>query len=176
MSSSDRTDAYATAMFEVAKAEGSLAKVEDELYSVARTFESNDELRSKLTDQAIPVDVRQGIVEDLLGGRASDTTTALVSFIVGSGRGRDLPKIIDRLVEKSAGERSEVVADVRSAIPLDDDTQQRLAEALSRNTGQRVSVKVNVDPTILGGLIAQIGDTVIDGSVRRRLDQLKETL
>lgn len=176
MSSVDRVEAYATALFEVAKAEGSLAQVEDELFSVARTFDSNDELRSKLTDQAIPVDIRQGIVEDLLGGRASDTTTALVSFIVGAGRGRELPKIIDRLVEKSATERDEVVAEVRTAIPIDSDTQQRLADALSRRTGQRVSVKVNVDPSILGGVIAQIGDTVIDGSVRRRLDQLKETL
>lgn len=176
MSSADRIDAYSTALFEVAKAEGSLAQVEDELFSVARTFESNDELRSKLTDQAIPVDIRQGIVEDLLGGRASETTTALVSFIVGSGRGRELPKIIDRLVEMSANERDEVVAEVRTALPLDAETQQRLADALSRRTGQKVSVKVNVDPSILGGVIAQIGDTVIDGSVRRRLDQLKETL
>lgn len=176
MSSADRVDAYATALFEVAKAEGSLAQVESELFSVARTVESNDELRSKLTDQAIPVEVRQGIVEALLGGRASDTTTALVSFVVGAGRGRELPKIIDRLVEKAADERDEAVATVRTAIPLDEATQQRLAAALSTATGQKVSVKVNVDPTVLGGVIAQIGDTVIDGSVRRRLDQLKEAL
>jgi len=176
MSSADRVEAYATALFAVAKAEGSLAQVESELFSVARTFESNDELRSKLTDQAIPVAVRQGIVEALLGDRASDTTTSLVSFIIGAGRGRDLPKIIDLLVEEAATERDEAVATVRTAVPIDDATQQRLATALSAATGQRVSVKVNVDPTVLGGVIAQIGDTVIDGSVRRRLDQLKESL
>jgi F-type H+-transporting ATPase subunit delta len=176
MAAADRNDAYATALFEVARAEGNLERVEAELYQVARAIEQNDDLRSKLTDQALPVELRQGIVEDLLGNRAQPVTKALVSFVVGSGRARDLPKIIDLLVRRSAEERSEVVADIRSAIPLDDDQQARLAAALSARTGQKVSVKVNVDPSILGGIIATIGDTVIDGSVRRRLDQLKESL
>ena len=172
----DRIDAYASALFEVARAEGSLEAVEDELFKVARTIEGSDELRSALTDQAVPVEQRQGIVEDLLGGRASPTTTALVSFVVGAGRARDLPAIIDRLVEHAAEERSEAVAVVRSAVPLDDGQRRRLAEALGRATGKRVSVKVVVDPSILGGIVAQVGDTVIDGSVRSRLDQLRETL
>jgi F-type H+-transporting ATPase subunit delta len=176
MAAADRNDAYATALFEVARAEGNLERVEAELYQVARAIEQNDDLRSKLTDQALPVELRQGIVEDLLGNRAQPVTKALVSFVVGSGRARDLPKIIDLLVRRSAEERSEVVADIRSAIPLDDDQQARLAAALSARTGQKVSVKVNVDPSILGGIISTIGDTVIDGSVRRRLDQLKESL
>ena len=176
MAAADRNDAYATALFEVARAEGNLEKVEAELYQVARAIEGNEALRSKLTDQALPVELRQGIVEDLLGDRTQPVTKALVSFVVGSGRARDLPAIIDLLVQRTAEERQEVVAEVRSAIPLDDDQQARLAEALSRRTGQKVSVKVNVDPSILGGIVATIGDTVIDGSIRRRLDQLKESL
>ena len=176
MAAADRNDAYATALFEVARAEGNLERVEAELYQVARAIEGNEELRSKLTDQALPVELRQGIVEDLLGDRTQPVTKALVSFVVGSGRARDLPAIIDLLVQRTAEERQEVVAEIRSAIPLDDDQQARLADALSRRTGQKVSVKVNVDPSILGGIVATIGDTVIDGSIRRRLDQLKESL
>ena len=173
---SDRIDAYASALFEVARAEDALDTVEEELFRVARTVEANDELRSRLTDEALPIELRQGIVEDLLGGRASTVATGLVSFVVGVGRARDLPAIIDRLVERSAKERSQAVAEVRSAIPLDEGQRQRLAEALGRHTGQDVSVKVVVDPSVLGGIVAQIGDTVIDGSVRRRLDQLREAL
>jgi F-type H+-transporting ATPase subunit delta len=175
MASAERNDAYATALFEVARAEGNIERVEAELYQVARAIESSDELRSKLTDQAIPVELRQGIVEELLGDRVQPVAKALVSFVVGSGRARDLPAIIDLMVQRAAEERSEVVADIRSAVPLDDDQQQRLATALSARTGQKVSVKVNVDPSILGGVVATIGDTVIDGSVRRRLEQLRET-
>lgn len=174
--SDDRNDAYAAALLEVARAEGNLERVEAELYSMARAIEGSEELRSKLTDQALPVELRQGIVEDLLGEKAQPVTKALVSFVVGSGRARDLPAIIDLMVHRSAEERSEAVAEVRSAIPLDDSQQERLAAALSARTGQKVSVKVSVDPSILGGIVATIGDTVIDGSVRRRLEQLRETL
>ena len=176
MATAERNDAYASALFEVARAEGNLERVEAELYQVARALEGSEELRSKLTDQALPVELRQGIVEDLLADRALPVTKALVSFVVGSGRARDLPAIIDLLVRRSAEDRAEAIAEVRSAIPLDDDQQRRLADALSKRTGQKVSVKVNVDPSILGGIVATIGDTVIDGSVRRRLDQLRENL
>ena len=173
---SERIDAYAAALLEIAKAEGSLATVEDELFRVARTIEGNDQLRSVLTDLAVPVDRRQGIVEDLLSGRASPITTSLVSFVVGAGRGRDLPAIIDKLVERAAEERKQAVAEVHSVIPLSDDQRARLADALSRATGKQVSVKVVIDPSILGGIVARVGDTVIDGTVRHRLEQLKDTI
>ncbi len=172
----DRTDAYGAALFAVAVAEEALDRVEEELFRVARTIEGNDELRSTLTDEAIPVERRQGIVEDLLGDRAHPVTTALVSFVVGIGRGRELPTMIDKLVERAAEERSEVVAEVRTAIPLEDDQRDRLAEALSNATGKRVSVKAVVDQSVMGGVVAQIGETIIDGTVRNRLNQLREAL
>ncbi len=173
MSTDQRTLAYAGALFEVARSEGSLAEVEDELFRFARTLEGNDELRSTLTDAALPVSRRQQIVEDLLGGRANPITTSLVSMVVGAGRSRDLPAIIDELVRLSAAEANKEVAEVRTAVPLTDDQRARLAEALQKATGRTVEVKVVIDPTILGGVVAQVGDTVIDGSVRTRLEQLK---
>lgn len=176
MASADRVEAYAAALFTVALSEGSLETVEEELFRVARTFEGNDELRRSLTDEAIPVERRQGIVEDLLGERAHPTTTSLVSFVVGAGRARDLPAIVDKLVELAADQRAQAVAEVRSAIPLDDDVRQRLADALSKATGRDVSVKIVVDPSILGGIVAHVGEIVIDGSVRHRLEQLKGSL
>ena len=172
----DRVDAYATALFEVARGEQDLSRVEDELFTVANRVQENDALRDALTDQSLPVDLRQGIVEDLLGGRASTTTANLVSMIVGAGRARDLPAIIEKFLEKAAGSRSETLAEVISAVPLEGDQEERLAEALSKKFKRRVSLKVTVDPSIQGGLIVRTGDTVIDGSVRSRLEQLKNTL
>ena len=174
--SNDRVDGYAAALVEVARAEGSLPQVENELFSVARTFESNDELREALTDQSLPAERRQAIVENLLGGKASPITVSLVSFIVVAGRARDLPAIIDRVVERAAAERKHVVAEVRSAVSLDAKRQQKLAKALSQNLGLDVEVKVIVDPSVIGGAALRVGDTVIDGTVRHRLDQLREGL
>jgi F-type H+-transporting ATPase subunit delta len=171
--SDERSHAYAEALLAVARSEGSLADVEDELFRFARLLESNDDLRTTLTDASLPVSRRQQIVEDLLGGRADSTTTALVSMVVGTGRSRDLPAIIDELVKLSAAEGNKEVAEVRSAVDLTDDQKQRLAAALEAKTGKKVELKVIIDPTVLGGLVAQVGDTVIDGSVKSRLQQLK---
>lgn len=177
MSTADlRIDGYANALFEVARVEGSLDEVEDELFRFARTLESSDELRNTLTDEAVPVARRQGVVESLLGGKASPVTANLVNFVVGSGRARQLPQIIDRLVERAAAAKDSVVGEVRSAIPLTDDQKSRLADALGKATGKKVEVKVVIDPSVLGGLVAQVGDTVIDGSIRARLDQLRESI
>jgi F-type H+-transporting ATPase subunit delta len=171
--SDDRHLAYATALFDVARSEGSLAEVEDELFRFARTLEANDDLRTTLTDSALPVSRRQQILEDLLGDKANPLTTALLSMVVGAGRGRDLLPIIEELVRLSAAEAKKALAEVRSAVPLTDDQKARLAEALGKATGKSIELKVVIDPTVLGGLVAQIGDTVIDGSVKTRLEQLK---
>ena len=172
----DRIDGYASAIFEIAKAEGSLDAVENELFQFLQLFQANDQLREKLIDQSLPVEKRQAIVEDLLGKKASPATVNLVSFLVGSGRAGELPAIINRLIERAAAERQHEVAEVRSAIMLDDEQRRRLTEALERSTGKKIELKVVQDPAVLGGLIARVGDTVIDGTVRRRLEQLRESL
>lgn len=172
----DRVDGYATALFEVARAEGVLPKVEEDLFSLSHLLTGNEELRATLSDPAIPGDRKQGIIDELIGRRAQPVTTLLVSFVVSAGRARELPDIIARLVERAAASRQHAVAEVRSAVPLDDDQRRRLARALSTNVGKEVEVKVFVDPSVLGGLSARVGDVVIDGTVRHRLDQLKETL
>ena len=100
----------------------------------------------------------------------------MASFVVGAGRGHDLPMIVQRFVELAAQTRQHEVAEVRSATALDDSQRERLAQALSRATGKNIEVKVVIDPTLMGGVVATIGDTVIDGTVRHRLEQLKETL
>lgn len=176
MANDERIDGYANALFEVASVEGSLETVENELFQIARALETNDELRTTLTDAAIPVERRQSIVEDLLNNRASPVTVALVSFVVAAGRAHDLPAIIDRLVTRAAQAKNKVVAEVRTAVPLSDDQRTRLADALGKATGKSVEVKAIVDRSVLGGVVAQIGDTVIDGSVRSRLEQLREAI
>jgi F-type H+-transporting ATPase subunit delta len=172
----DRTLAYAEALFNVARAEGTLADVEDELFRFSQTLQGSDELREALTDAAIPVARRQQIVEDLLGGKASPTTVALVSLVVGTGRARELPAIIRELVDMSAAEANKAVAEVRSAIPLNQDQRDRLAKALGEATGLQVALKVVIDPAVKGGIVAQVGDTVIDGSVRTKLERLRKAL
>ena len=172
----DRIDGYAQGIFAIAKSEGSLETVENELFQFSQLFQGNEQLREKLTDQTLPVEKRQAIVEDLLGQKASHVTVNIISFIVGAGRARELPEIVNRLVERAAAERQREVAEVRSVVMLDEEQRRRLTEALERATGKKIELKVIVDPSVIGGVVARVGDTVIDGTVRRRLDQLRESL
>lgn len=170
----DRTDIYAEALLGIISAEGQPDEVTDELFRFARTLEANDELWGTLGDPHIPAERRAQIVQDLLGGKASDLTVAVVSLVVGAGRVRDLPAIVDQIVEASARAAAKQVAEVRVAKELTDDQRTRLAVALAQAVGGDIEVKVIVDPSIIGGVVAQIGDRVIDGSVRSRLNQLRE--
>lgn len=172
----DRISAYAAAVFELAKAEGELETLEKQLFTIARSFATSDELRDSLSNPRLPNERKQGIIDDLIGGRASTLTVGLVSFVVSQGRAADLPEIVDRFVALAAESRSKAVAEIRSAVKLDRAVVDRLATALSRVTGKSLEVKTIVDPAVVGGIVARVGDTVIDGSVARRLANLREVL
>lgn len=173
---SDRIGGYASAIFDLARAEGALEATERDLFTVARALTDSGELREALTNPQVPLERKQGIVADLLGGRASDLVSGLVSFIIGQGRASELDAIVDAFVAKSAASRSRAVAEIRSAIPLDEPTVERLVRALSHATGKDLEVKTIVDPDLIGGVVAKVGDIVIDGSVARRLSNLRQAL
>ena len=175
-SSTGSLDGYGAAIFEVASAEGQLDRLERELFTVARTFATSNELRDTLTNPQLPIERKQGIIDDLIGGRASPLTVALVSFVVEVGHAADLPAIIDAFIARAAGSRTKAVAEIRSAVPLEPEVLERLATALSRATGKELELKVIVDPSVIGGVVARVGDVVIDGSVARRLASLREVM
>jgi F-type H+-transporting ATPase subunit delta len=171
----ERLHGYATAVFEEVEAEGQapLEEAEDELFRLARVVEGSAELSSVVTDPDVPVATRLAIVDDLLSGRVQRLTLRLVRYAVRTGRGRDLVATLDWLVGRAAAERNLKVADVRAAVDVDDDQKSRLAEALSQVVGRSVEVRVTPDPSLIGGMVAVVGDLLVDGSVRHRLDQLK---
>lgn len=174
--STSTVDAFVESIVSLAEAEGVLAQVESEFSSVVRTIDSSDDLRSKLNDELLPSEVRQQIVEKLLGGKAHRLTTQLIALVIGAGHARSLRVIAERVSSKVAHGSGREVAEVRSAVALTEDQQRRLADALKKATGSDVNLKVIVDPSVVGGLVATVGDKVIDGSVRNRLDQLKSRL
>jgi F-type H+-transporting ATPase subunit delta len=176
MPESDRVEAYARAFLDVARAERHPDAVEDDLFRFARAMDANDELRMSLSDRSVPADRRVAVVEELMGGAGLAISVGLVSMVVGADRAGELPAIVDRFLELSAARRQHEVAEVRSAVSLDEGLRERLAAALSEATGKQVEVKVVVDPTVLGGVVARVGDTVIDGTIRHRLDELKERI
>lgn len=168
-------EAYARAIVETARAEGALPRVEEELFRFARAVEENSELRERLGDARIGIGLRLEMLSELLQ-RAHPATVAAATYLVQAGRARQLGPIARAVGAIGAASRSEAVAEVRSAVALDDGQRERLAEAVSQAVGHRVTVRTIVDPAVVGGLVVTVGDTVIDGSVARRLADLRTAL
>ena len=174
--SRERIEGYSTAVLSPLAAAGGLSEVEDELFRFGRVVDSSEELKAVLTDREVPAERRAGLVSDLLGTKASPPTVRLATYTALYGRPRDYVASLSWLVDRVAAEANRRVAEVRSAVELDDDQRARLTQALSRITGRQVDVRVSVDRDLLGGFIASVGDTIVDGSARHRLELLKERL
>jgi F-type H+-transporting ATPase subunit delta len=171
---SERIAGFAAGIYEMARSEGEEERLVAELSAVARAMETSDELRATLTDPQLPAERKQGVLDDLIGGRASRLTRSVLQLIISLDRASELPKIVRSLMESAASSRSKALAEVRSAVPLDDATVARLAEVLGRATGKDVEVRVVVDPSVIGGLVARVGDTVIDGSIAKKVASLRQ--
>lgn len=172
----ERIDGYASAILESVVGERALANLEDELFRFARIVGGSDELYAALTTREYPTAVRRQIVVDLLQGKASPAALSLAAYATQVGRPRDYQDLLESVVARVASESNRRLAEVRSAVDLDEDQQRQLAGALTRAVGHDVEVRVTVDPSVLAGFVATIGDTVVDGSARHQLDLLKERL
>ena len=173
----DRLDGYVTAMVADAEAAGrSLSTIEEELYRFSQVVDESTDLSRALTDRDQPAAVRAGLVSDLLSRRADPATTRLAAYPARIGRARDYAENLAWLVQRVAAERGRRVADVRSAVALDEDQRRRLADALGAATGRPVEVRVTVDPDLIGGFVATVGDTLVDASVRHRLERMKDLI
>ncbi len=168
-----RVGGYAAALFESADV-AQLEEIEDQLFRFARLVEASRPLRLALGDRDLPPATRTSVVDDLLAGKVDDLTLRLLRYAVRGGRARDLVPTVDALVDEAARARGWRVAKVAAADTVADDQQRVLAEALATLTGHPVDLQVTVDPSLLGGVVVQVGDLLVDGSVRHRLDALAD--
>lgn len=173
---SEKVNAYAKALVLIGRADNRLADIEDELFQFATILKTNDQLRNTLNDANIAIEERIAVIDQILEGKALNTTKGIISMLVASEHSGLIDEITDAFVREAAKTRSKEVATIRTAVALDEDIVNRIAAALSKRTGKDLDVKVIVDESVMGGIIANVGDEVIDGSVKTRLSKLKETI
>jgi F-type H+-transporting ATPase subunit delta len=172
----DTVRGYAQALLSIAQAEGVLARVEDELYAFARSVEGHADLREALTDEALPAERKRAVIDDLLGDRAHPLTATLIGFLVDAGQARRIGPIAEQLAREAAHRSERTLAEARVAVPLTDGQRARMEQALTEATGRPVELKVVVDPSVIGGVVARVGDEVFDGSVASRLAEARQYL
>jgi F-type H+-transporting ATPase subunit delta len=149
--------------------------LEDELFGFGRLVADNAELRDALSDPARSVEDKQALVRELLEGRATPATVKLAQQAV-KGTHRTVPLALEAYQKIAADHRRRLVATVRVAQPLSEGDSRRLADALQRQYGRPVHLNVMIDPDVIGGMLVEIGDDVIDGTVSSRLDDARRKL
>lgn len=164
------------ALLAAAQRDGVLADVEDELFRFLRVFAGDHSLQTALGDSTADPERRNRLVTDLLGGKARPLSEALVKVAVAGLGGRSFEPSLERLVELAAQQRDTEVAYVTVATALTEEQERRLEAALARTYGRQMSLLIVVDPSILGGLTVRVGQELYDGSVSRRLEQVRSAL
>jgi F-type H+-transporting ATPase subunit delta len=176
----DLTDALEEAavllLAAAADQQGHLDDVEDELFRFARLVAARPDLRSALTDPALPDERKAGLVTQLLSGQVTEPTLTLVRRAVTRPRLPALEAVLEHFSALVASWRERLVVRVRSAITLSAEQDHRLRQRLTELYGREVSLSVEVDPRVLGGLEVQVGDEVLDGTIAARLEQARQRL
>jgi F-type H+-transporting ATPase subunit delta len=171
--STGTANAYAAAVHAIAAAEGALDVVESELSSIAEVVASDPDVVQRLSDRQLTVEQRMRFLGAGVLATAHPATRAALAMLIGAERIGHLRDVATALSERSAADVGRTYAEVQVAHPLTDAQTAALQAALERAIGAELTMRVTVDETIVGGVRARIGDTVIDGSVARRLSQLR---
>lgn len=167
---------YARALFELGRDTGNLEALEADLASVVAVIEENARLRDALYNPLISLEEKVALVEAVFSRRLSTTGLQFCKLMVRKRRERHLPAVLSefrRLVHEARGI---LEAEVRVAKPLGDELLRSLAARLEEVSGRRVSLHVRIDPTVMGGVVLQVGDKRIDGSLTGRLVRMRQAL
>lgn len=158
-----------------AQSDGALERVSSELHTVSQAVARSAEMTRTLRTAAYDVEAKRGLVANLLGGRAHPVTTLLAGRAV-NGHRRNFSKSVDDYVSIAADLAEVVVAKVTVARPLDQARLDRLRNALSARVGRQVSLQVDVDPSVIGGIDVAIGHDVYESTVAGRLEEVRRQL
>ncbi len=165
-----------TAMFLRVERTGELDDVEDQLFRFSRIIDASPELSVILDDPTANPDSRSRLVDRLLAGRSHPLVTELVDALARDTAGRSFTFGVRELVDQAAQRRQKVVAFVKAAVPLSQEQSSRLGRSLNRIYGREVSMHLEVEPSLMGGIRVQVGDEVIDGSVQSQLEALRRRM
>jgi len=168
---------YAKALFEIGVEDGNYERMGREVRAMARALKTSPELAMALSNPAFARSDREKVLKAVLQRLgASQMVVNFTRLLLDRERVVVLPDIsreLDALIDARAGR---VAAEVRSAVPLDAGQRERLTQALEQLSGKKVEMKIDTDPSLLGGVVAKLGDTVYDGSLKTQLEKMKQAL
>ena len=169
---------YAAALFDVVQKTGTLDRVERDLAMLTELIASHDGLRKVFATPAVPAQNKRAMVDALVAaaGDLAPETSRLLTLLADRDRLGLLTSIAAAFADRALAAKNIVRAQVVTAAPLGDQTRAALSHALGKAAGAEVIVTERVDPSIVGGVVAQVGGVVFDGSVTRQVERMREKL
>jgi F-type H+-transporting ATPase subunit delta len=166
---------YAEAAFEVAMRDDTVEAWRSEL-DTAASIVADERVARMLANPALPLEQRVEMAKSIFGASLSQPALNLIGLMLRRGRIHELPRLAAEFRRLDNARQGITIATAISAAPLTQDEIHALTERLESLTGGRVELEVQVDPSLLGGLVVRVGDRMIDGSVRGRLERLRNQL
>jgi F-type H+-transporting ATPase subunit delta len=168
---------YAKAFADIAIAQGAPQTAVKQLADFGEAFAESGELRNFLGSPAVNLQAKHRVIEKIVARQgAGRIVRNFVFVILDHHRAHSLPEIIAAVHEVVRQRQGIAEADVASAVELSGAQKTELVKTLSRLTGKRIEPKYSLDPALLGGAIARVGDTIYDGSLRSRLAEMRTRL
>jgi F-type H+-transporting ATPase subunit delta len=165
---------YAEAAFQIGRADGTLDEWERDLATVSELL-ANDDVRRIRQRPVIPYAAKERLLQRAAAGIRPEALN-LVLLMIRRGRPRAIEPMIDHFGALLRAERGIVLAEVRTALPLEDEQRQAVTARLGELTGETVEMDEVVDESLIGGIAVRIGDRLYDASVRNRLERLRARL
>jgi F-type H+-transporting ATPase subunit delta len=168
---------YAKAIFAIGMENGLFELIGRQLGELADLWEESPELRQTLENPVFKLAQKRAVLQSLLPRIApARSVQSLALLLLERGRAALLPAIARAYQEMSDAKLERVRARVRSAHPLDIASETAIRKAIERWTGKKVVMTTQVDPSLIGGVVAEVAGTVFDGSVVARLDAMRNRL
>jgi F-type H+-transporting ATPase subunit delta len=166
---------YAGAIFDIALKQNTLDRSLDDVQGIAQVF-ANRTLSYLLREPKVSVQRKETALRESLASRVLPTSLNLALLIVQRGLVDIMPNLATEFEKLVLEYRNQAIAEVTTAIQIDDALGALVGQALEKRTGKTIKLQTRIDPSILGGIIARVGDQIIDGSVRNRLHILQQQL
>lgn len=167
---------YAATLLEAAEETGVLDAVRKDVQGVLDTVAGSQDLADFLDNPLLSAEVQDRTLVAVFDGKVQTLTRNFLSLVAQRRRAGFLVAILSAFVEMVEEREGVLSAEVTSAVQLNDEQQARLAERLASYTGKQIRLHAHVDPTLRGGLVARVGDTVFDGSLNTQLERLRRRL
>jgi F-type H+-transporting ATPase subunit delta len=168
---------YANALADVALAQGAADAALKQLNDVAAAFAASGELRNVLASPAVPREPKHGVIEKIAARAGAGKIIRNFLFVIADHqRTHILPEIVAAFEDVIRQRQGVAEAEISSAVELSAAQKKKFAQTLERITGKKIEAKYSLDPTLLGGAVVRVGDTIYDGSVRSSLNEMRARL